>query len=455
MANENLTCNITTALANVTSACSATQLSELAFAATDNSDTNRQVSVATSVDLPDLLLNNIPEGTIMFLENYNVPVIATKTSWEGLDGQVIRKDVPDYYLWGWGSNVFCQLGDGTGVNKCSPVSVIGGINDWCDVAVSDISGVAIRKNGTLWAWGNGGSGQLGSGVTTATLSPVSVVGGFTDWCNISAEGRSTTAVRSNGSLWVWGFNNFGQLGDGTTVAKSSPISVIGGFADWYKISMGVCTSLGLRSNGTIWSWGLNNCGQLGNNTTVNVSSPVSVVGGFNDWCQISTGKTHSTGVRSNGTAWAWGENFRGQLGSNTNIAASSPVSVTGNFNDWTQVVAGCLHTMGLRANGTAWGWGYARFGKLGNGTTTPNLSSPVSVIGGFTDWCHISTGQEQTFIVRTNGTAWASGHNGVGTLGDGTTLHRSSPVSIVGGFNTWQKISTATTDSFAIGIVAV
>jgi alpha-tubulin suppressor-like RCC1 family protein len=358
--------------------------------------------------------------------------------------------------WGWGSNSFGQLGDGTTTARSSPVSVVGGFTDWTQLSASGggIGGhsLGVRANGTAWGWGNNGSGRLGDNTTTDQSSPVSVVGGFTDWVQLSAGTNHSLGIRSNGTLWAWGNGGNGRLGDSTTVGKSSPVSVVGGFTDWVQVSAGVAHSLGVRLNGTAWGWGLNSNAQLGDGTTVSKNSPVSVVGGFTDWVQVSAGEVHSLGVRANGTAWAWGNGAVGRLGSGTTTNRSSPVSVVGGFTDWTQVNVGTVHSLGVRANGTAWAWGSNGFGMLGDGTTT-NRSSPVSIVGGFTDWIQVSAGGEiHSLGVRVNGTAWAWGSNTFGRLGDNTTVNKSSPVSVVGGFTDWIEVSAGLTQSLGLRV---
>jgi len=360
--------------------------------------------------------------------------------------------------WGWGRNCFSvtpigQLGDNTAVNKSSPVSVVGGFTDWCQISASKATvghSLAIRTNGTAWAWGRNSNGKLGDNTTVDKSSPVSVVGGFTNWCQVSAGGQHSLGLRTNGTAWAWGDGSDGKLGDNTIANKSSPVSVVGGFCDWSQVSGGYKHSLGLRTNGTLWAWGYNAQGRLGDNTTANKSSPVSVVGGYTDWCQVSAGYAHSLGVRTNGTAWAWGCNSYGKLGDNTTVSKSSPVSVIGGFTDWCHVSGGYNQSLGLRTNGTAWSWGRNYRGVLGDNTTV-DKSSPVSVIGGFTDWCQVSAGSSSLSVaVRTNGTAWAWGGGAYGAKGDNDTTNRSSPVSVVGGFTDWCQVSAGTYFSLAI-----
>jgi alpha-tubulin suppressor-like RCC1 family protein len=321
---------------------------------------------------------------------------------------------------------------------------------WSD----DFSSTTHAVRCDIYAWGEGTFGELGDNTAVNKSSPVSVVGGFTDWCQVSAGFESSIAIRQNGTLWAWGCNVSGQLGDNTTVSKSSPVSVVGGFTDWCTVSIGDGFTLAVRTSGTAWAWGDNGQGRLGDNTSVSKSSPVSVVGGFTDWCQISAGTAHSLGVRQNGTAWAWGSGANGRLGDNTAVSKSSPVSVVGGFADWCQISAGVAHSLAVRQNGTAWAWGLATCGRLGDSTIV-SKSSPVSVVGGFTDWCQVSAGVCHSVAVRTNGTAWAWGNGLCGRLGDGTITFKSSPVSVLGGFTDWYQVSGGLCHSLGLRLVTV
>jgi alpha-tubulin suppressor-like RCC1 family protein len=314
----------------------------------DNCTTNRSVRVPTASCLPDLACGTVAPGTIIFVDDICVPVVAQIGCWSGLDNRELRNDFSVGLVWAWGYNGTGQLGDGTTTGRSSPVRVIGGFTDWCQVSAGDFHTAAVRTNGTVWAWGYNSFGQLGDNTITGKTSPVSVIGGFTDWCQVSAGQRHTAAVRTNGTLWVWGGNNYGRLGDGTTISRSSPVSVIGGFTDWCQVSAGRSHTAAVRQNGTLWAWGCGGLGRLGDNTIINKSSPISVIGGFTDWCQVSTGDSHTAAVRTNGTLWAWGYNNRGQLGDGTLTSKRSPVSVIGGFTDWCQVSAGSGHTAAVR-----------------------------------------------------------------------------------------------------------
>jgi alpha-tubulin suppressor-like RCC1 family protein len=441
---------IQTCINNLTSGSDITEMVVLA-AETNDVTVDRSIPVAETCNLPDLVANTISVGTVFFVQSLCIPVVAGVGCWMTLDnpGRIVRQDCAAADVWAWGVGTCGTLGDNSIVSKSSPVSVIGGFIDWCQVSAGQNFSLAVRTNGTAWGWGCNDLGQLGTNSTVSRSSPVSVLGGFTDWCQISAGQDFSLGVRTNGTTWAWGCNGSGRLGDNTTVAKSSPVSVVGGFTDWCQVSGGQRNSLALRTNGIAWAWGLNVCGVLGDNTVTARSSPVSVVGGFTDWCRISAGKDHSLGLRQNGTVWAWGCNASGQLGTNSTVSRSSPVSVVGGFTDWCGVGGGGRSSFAIRQNGTIWSWGYAAFGELGTNSVV-SRSSPVSVIGGFTDWCAIGPGYSFVLAVRQNGTAWAWGNGSDGRLGDNTAANKSSPVSVVGGFTDWCQVAGGLTHSLGI-----
>jgi alpha-tubulin suppressor-like RCC1 family protein len=410
--------------------------------------TNDVILVSTFANLPNAADYT---GRMIYVDDVNKYYFSTGFSWED---NFSSDNVLFGFIWSWGlgDNEFGQAGINQRDTINSPFPVVGGFTDWCQVSAGRIHSLGVRQNGTAWAWGAGGSGRLGDGTTVNKSSPVSVVGGFTDWCQVSAGQFHSLGVRQNGTAWGWGSNGFGELGDVIRISTCSPVSVVGGFTDWCQVSAGHCQhSLGLRTAGSLWAWGNNGSGQLGDGTIVAKSSPVSVVGGFTDWSQVSAGGTHSLGVRQNGTAWAWGCNVCGRLGDNCTVNRSSPVSVVGGFTDWCQVSAGEEHSLGVRQNGTAWAWGCNVCGRLGDNCTV-NRSSPVSVVGGFTDWCQVSAGTCHNLGLRRNGTVWAWGRNNDSQLGDGTNTNRSSPVSVVGGFTDWCQISSGLVHNLAIRI---
>jgi alpha-tubulin suppressor-like RCC1 family protein len=389
-------------------------------------------SVANIESLPDAANNR---GRMIYVQDKCGYRISDGVEWNNE-----FKTIQCNTIWGWGAGDFSRVGDNSTTNRSSPVPNASGFCDWIKVDADSIHNAGLRRNGSIWVWGSGEDGRVGDGTTAARSSPVSFAGNiFSDWCDFSLNCAGGTALRTNGELWAWGLNSSGELGNNTTINRSSPVSVSLGFTDWRQVSGGGSHNVGLRVNGTIWTWGLNSSGQLGDNTTINRSSPVSVVGGFTDWCQIAAGNTNNIALRSNGTAWSWGNNGQGRLGDNTQTNRSSPVSVVGGFTDWCKITAG-TRSHGIRTNGTAWSWGNNTYGTLGNNSVF-NQFSPVSVVGGFTDWCGITNKDVVVGAVRKNGTIWTWGRNDSGQLGDNTTTCRSSPVSVVGGFTDWCQIA--------------
>jgi len=404
-------------------------------------------SVLSTSYLPNVVEN---KGRLFWLQTEQRYVYSNGVGW---DTQNIFKIYKNLYSWGF--NAQHQLGDGTKTSRISPSLVWTNYADWVFVTVGSSHTIALRANGTAWAWGYNVNGRLGiSSLTRMEASPVLVSGGFTDWISASAGHFHSLGLRANGTAWAWGYNSWGNLGDGTTSSRSSPVSVVGGFTDWVSVSGGIDSnhSCGIRANGTAWGWGINFNGQIGDGTTTGKSSPVSVVGGFTDWVFIKAGGNATSAIRANGTAWGWGTNSSGELGDGTTTGRSSPVSVVGGFTDWVSIAAGYRHRIAVRANGTLWGWGNGASGVLGDNTTS-NRSSPVSVVGGFTDWIFASAGRGHSAGIRSNGTLWAWGGNGAGQLGDNTITSRSSPVSVVGGFTDW--IFAGNGNTFTVGIRAV
>ena len=353
--------------------------------------------------------------------------------------------------WAWGGNNYGQLGDNTNTSKSSPVSVVGGFTDWISASAGSYQTLALRANGTLYGWGSNTSGQLGNNSTVSGSSPVLVVGGITDWVSVGVGANHSAGVRANGTLYAWGSNNNCTLGDNTaiTASKSSPVVVAGGITDWVSVSVGQAHSVGLRAEGTLYAWGLATYGRLGINAAGNRSSPVVVAGGIVNWVSASAGASHSLGIRANGTMMAWGYNGSGQLGDNSIVSRSSPVSVVGGILDWVGASAGGTHSLGVRANGTMMAWGYGNDGRLGIGVTGIR-SSPVVVAGGIADWVVAEAGGFHSTGIRANGTLYAWGAASGGRLGDSSTADKSSPVLVSGGFTDWVGVSAGGQHNFGL-----
>lgn len=341
-------------------------------------------------------------------------------------------------LWAWGQNTYGQLGVGNNTNRSSPIQ-IGSLSDWSKIAGGELHGLAIRSDGTLWTWGYNTRGQLGDSTVVAKSSPIQI-GSLKTWTQISAGRYHSLALRSDGTIWNWGGNyngaTLGQPGVWTNI--SSPVQV-GNLSTWSKIAAGYYHNTAIKSDGTLWTWGSNFYGELGigTNGSTDKSSPVQV-GALTDWTQITCGCGHNIAIRS-GTLWAWGANDRGQLGIGDRSNRSSPIQI-GALNTWAKVIAGYAHNLALKTDGTLWAWGRNEAGQLGDGTIV-DKSSPVQ-IGALNTWVQVHAGMAFSLALKNDGTLWAWGSSSVGQLGDSTIVSKSSPIQI-GSLKTWAEIAIA------------
>ena len=329
----------------------------------------------------------------------------------------------DGTLWGWGTGSGA-LGNYSGF---SIPTQIGTATNWRSVSICSTHAAGIQSNGTLWLWGDNLSGELGNGTLTSTLVPTQL-GTATDWLSVVTGDRYTLAIKTNGTLWAWGENGMGQLGDGTQVDKLVPVQ-IGTDTDWKSVSSRYVHTMALKTNGTLWSWGGNNfSGALGLGVVTGMVTQPTQVGTDSDWQSVSASWwRHGAAIKTNGTLWSWGENFRGELGDGTNITRYTPVQV-GSATDWQSVSTGYVYTLAIKTNGTLWSWGVNVWGQLGNGTNI-NTNSPGQV-GTVSTWQVASSGFTHSLGLRTDGTLWAWGRNDAHQLGINDTLKRNVPVEV-------------------------
>ena len=367
-------------------------------------------------------------------------------------GLTITPPPSSVYLWSWGRNNFGQLGLENTTNTSSP-SQIGALTTWS--AISGTHGnhsISIKTDGTMWSWGRNNFGQLGLGNTTNRSSPVQV-GALTNWLTVSSGYTHSIAIKTNGTIWSWGDNSeHGQLGLGNTTNVSSPTQ-IGALTNWSKIGVGMFHNLAIKTDGTLWGWGNNNYnGSLGlGNKTTSYSSPKQI-GSLTTWSSVSAGGYNSHAIKTDGTLWSWGSGGNGRLGLEDTTERLSPVQV-GSSTNWSSISAGSNHVLAVKTDGTMWSWGYNSYsdrgGRLGLGDTV-HRSSP-SQIGSLTTWSNISAGDTHSMAIKTDGTMWSWGANySYGQLGQGNTTHRSSPVQI-GALTTWLKVSASRYHTMAIG----
>lgn len=362
----------------------------------------------------------------------------------GIDYSMALKT--DGTLWAWGNNYEGELGDGTTINRNTPTQ-IGTENNWTKIATGPYFSAGMKADGSIWTWGENSRGQLGDGTTTTRNVPTQV-GTATGWLDIAAGEKQTFAIQSDGTLWAWGYNSRGQLGDGTLINKSIPVQ-IGTATDWVSIASGGYHTLAIKNDGTLWTWGDNFYGQLGDGTTIAVSSPIQI-GTATNWKSVTAGTNHSIALKTDGTLWTWGNNGWGQLGNGTTNQKNIPTQV-GTEANWKSVKTGMYgSTLAIKSDGTLWTWGYNGWGQLGDGTEI-NTSTPMR-IGNATDWQSIAAGANNTFAINANGFLAISGYNFKGQIGDGTYAIKKifTPVACGTSSGTVTKVSTSAKGSLAV-----
>lgn len=329
-------------------------------------------------------------------------------------------------VWAWGANSSGQLGNGGNMNAFFPTQ-IGTANDWVVISAGNGHSLGIKMNGSLWAWGRNTDGQLGNGLNGNLNAPVQI-GTDTDWESISAGDEYSTAIKTDGTLWAWGDNFYGQLGDGFTVDKNIPTKITND-TNWELVSAGTFHTLAIKTNGTLYSWGRNQAGQLGdgNSTTTNTVVPTQV-GLDNTWSKIAAGLSHSVASKTDGTLWTWGSNLQGQLGDNTLISKSTPTNIS--------AIAGCevvskgqQHSVIKKTDGTLWSWGTNTSGQLGDDTTNQRLI-PTAVFGSLTNWVSVSSKSSHTVAIQADGSLWSWGLNTFGQLGTGLGPNLNRPTKV-------------------------
>ena len=355
-------------------------------------------------------------------------------------------------LFSWAPNGSGELGLNDTISRSSPVQIPG--TTWSSIGSGNGFSFATKTDGTLWSWGNNGSGRLGQNSNTPYSSPIQIPG--TTWSSISGGRTHSLATKTDGTLWAWGLNSHGQLGQNNRIYYSSPIQIPG--TTWSSVSGGYAHTLATKTGGTLWGWGGNTEGQLGQNSVsaspfAGVSSPVQIPG--NTWSSIAcggsgTGSGSSFATKTDGTLWSWGGNYNGILGQNNRTLRSSPVQIPGTT--WSSVSASTQHSLSTKTDGTLWSWGQNQFGQLGQGNRTYR-SSPVQIPG--TTWSSISGGTQYSLATKTDGTLWSWGYNGAGSnqgkLGQNNGISCSSPVQVPG--TSWRSVRAGITHSLATQLV--
>ena len=359
-------------------------------------------------------------------------------------------------LWSWGRNNYGDLGLGNTTSYSSPKQV-GALTTWVAISEGVTHSLAVKTDGTLWSWGAGYQGGLGHGNTTNYSSPKQV-GALTTWSKVTAGSHCSFAIKTDGTLWSWGIGVC--LGLGIAGSYSSPKQV-GALTTWATVSSNPNATTGtipkftlaIKTDGTLWSWGSNTFGQLGLGNITNYYSPKQV-GALATWATVFAGgavKAFTLAVKTDGTLWSWGGNSAGELGLGNITNYSSPKQV-GALTAWSNVTSGQYFALASKTDGTLWSWGSNSHGQLGLGNTT-NYSSPKQV-GALTAWSKISTGISFSFAIKTDGALWSWGRNNIspgqgGQLGLGNITNYSSPMQ-VGALTTWFAIAGGGRNAIAL-----
>jgi len=351
----------------------------------------------------------------------------------------------DGSVWTWGSDVSGKLGDNqvspsydvTNNDSFMPIRVhgpgnFGYLTNIVAISAGEGHNLALKIDGTVWTWGWNGVGQLGNGTFTDAHTPVQVIG-LSNVVAISGRAYHCLALKSNGTVWAWGMNTSGQLGNGTTITTNVPVQVIG-FTNPAAISAGYTVSVALMSNGTVRVWGTGIHGEMGQGNFGDYSyTPIQVLG-LSNVLSVSADFEEPIALKSDGTIWMWGWDNLGQLGDGTNIDKNLPGQVPGLTNMIFAGLTGDRDNCAMRADHTVWTWGRNYNGQLGIGTADTNLhAAPVQVPdfgnGGYV--VSVQTPDWHSLALRSDGTLWGWGSNDHGQLGNNTTNDAWSPTLVL------------------------
>lgn len=330
----------------------------------------------------------------------------------------------------WGLNQSGQLGNGTTTNSTTPVQVTGlsgAVSITADKGNSTSAAYAVLRDGSVRAWGLNPSGQLGNGTTTNSTTPVHV-SGLAGATSITAARGTAFALLGDGTIRAWGDNYNHQLGITTTTSFSNVPVGIAGLSGTFMAAQGMNSKYAALVNGTVWGWGGNGFGQLGNGTTTDSSTPVQVMG-LSGAVSITASGSTAYALLGDGTVWAWGDNSTGQLGNGSTLNSSTPVQVAG-LSKATSIAANGGSAYAVLSDGTVRAWGSNQSGQLGNGTTTDS-NIPVQVQG-LTGASSVSASYGTAYAVLADGTVRAWGYNGYGQVGNGGKANSNIPVQVAG-----------------------
>lgn len=322
----------------------------------------------------------------------------------------------------WGTDLYGQLGVGRNVFSSSLISH-STMGDLVQVSAGGNHNLAVRSNGQVLSWGVNDSGQLGYTTTWALSEQPAVVSGLSGIVAVAAGYEHSLALSSTGEVWSWGGNSWGQLGSGSTAARTAPARVAG-LPSIARVAAGAYHSLAVSTTGKVWAWGYNGSGQVGNGTKANQLTPIELATPTGVKA-IDAGFYHSLAVTDDGSLWVWGSNANRQLGDGGTSDRTAPFKLT-MLTGVTRVAGGWGHTLALKGDGSVWSWGTNRNGQLGVGTTVSSSNVPIKVTG-VSSVEDVVAGAEHSIALQGAAGISVWGRNWLGALGDGTTVHKQVP----------------------------
>jgi len=390
--------------------------------------------------------DDVDLGKKLVTKDYLLEVYGTILENSPASGLVVTPE-----LWTWGPDGSLGINSNDGRTKSTPLTTFAGGTNWKQVSAGDHT-MVIKTDGTLWGWGSNDRGNIGTNNTGGKFTPVTTFAGGTDWKSVSCGQKHTTAIKTDGSLWIWGNNDQGQLGINDNINRSTPVTTFIGGTTWKSVACGGYSVTAIKTDGTLWTWGLNVANlSLGINASGNRSTPVTTFAGGNDWKSVSAGNQHTAAIKTDGTLWVWGRNSSGQLGINNPDQKNAPVTTFAGGTTWKSVVCGGYHTAAIKTDGSLWTWGKnSDFGQLGVNDIT-NRNTPITTFSGGTNWKQVSAqGGNHTTAIKTDGTLWVWGQGTNGQLGTNDAITRSTPVTTFAGGNNWKQVFGSRSHTVAI-----
>ena len=433
----------TKCLINQSNVCLAASPSELNLAQVSGvKSSNTMYSVANTSVLPVASCN---KGRMIFVEDISAYRYSDGFEWTNSYDTTCR--IARNELWGWGDTNFgAILSRQFGVCRSSPVQETLQTGDWAYVSTGYTHSAFLKTDGTLWSYGANTRGQLGNNSTTGffTSCAAQEVTSSTDWSTVSAGGNGsngfTSAIKTDGTLWSWGCNDWGRLATNNCINYSSPVQEVSSSTSWCAISDGGRHAAGIKSDGSLFEWGYT----YSTNSLCATSSPIQEITS-STWSKASAGIFHSLAIKTDNTLWAWGQNTTalayGPLGTGDVINYSSPVQEVSS-SLWLDVSTNenGYYSGGIATDGTAYWWGDFKH------------SSPVQELSSSTDWCVISVGVEHISLLKTNSSLWSIISNCCGSFGDNCVLvtRSCSPKQEITSSTDWCAVSVGDKTTQAI-----